>query len=236
MDDVLDLGDLSVDVIRKDIKNLHLSVHPPTGRVRIAAPQQVSAETIRAFAISHLAWIKRNQRKLAMQEREPAREYLDRESHFVWGERLLLQVIELEAKPTVTRGHKTLSLRVRPNTPIEERRRVLEKWYRLELRRVSQPIRSKWEAHLGVNARNVLIQRMKTKWGSCNPASGNIRLNTELAKKPVECLEYVLLHELAHLREPRHSPRFHDLLDQAMPQWRSVRQLLNELPLGSSGI
>jgi predicted metal-dependent hydrolase len=231
METVLDLGGTSVDVIRKDIKNLHLSVHPPTGRVRIAAPERTSLETIRAFAISHLAWIRRHQRKITMQEREPPREYVERESHFVWGERVVLQIVELDAVPTITRRHLTLTLQVRPGATTIDRQRTMEGWYRDEVHRATAPILAKWEKHLGVVARQTFVQRMKTRWGSCNPLTGNIRLNADLAKKPPECLDYVVLHELAHLRVRTHSPEFFALLDLGMPHWRDVRRLLNDLPL-----
>ena len=234
MEDVLDLGGVSVDVIRKDIKNLHLSVHPPTGRVRIAAPERASLETIRAFAVAHLAWIRQHQRKITMQEREPPREYVDRESHFVWGERVMLQVVELDAAPSVTRRHRTLTLQVRPGATVADRQRIMEVWYRNEVRNAAAPILAKWEKHLGVVTRQTFVQRMKTKWGSCNPLTGNIHLNTDLAKKPPECLEYVVLHELAHLRERTHSAEFFALLDLGMPSWREVRRLLNDLPLSTA--
>ena len=231
MEIVLDLGEVSVDVIRKDIKNLHLSVHPPTGRVRIAAPSRASLDTIRAFAIAHIAWIRRNQRKITMQEREPPREFIDRESHFVWGERVVLKVVECRATPIVTKRHRTLVLQARPGATTMDKQHIIDSWYRDEVRRVAAPLQAKWETRLKVVARRIFVQRMKTKWGGCNPLTGNIRLNTDLAKKPPECLDYIVLHELAHLRERRHSPEFFALLDNAMPQWRHVRQLLNELPL-----
>ena len=205
--------------------------HPPTGRVRISAPERTSLDTIRAFAISHLAWIKRHQRKITMQEREAPRDFVERESHQVWGERVMLHVVERDAAPIVTPRHRTLVLQVRPAATVAERERAMEGWYREEVRRAAAPILAKWEAHLGVAAKAIFIQRMKTKWGSCNPDSGNVRLNTELAKKPPECLNYVVLHELAHLRERTHSATFFALLDQAMPSWREVRRLLNDLPL-----
>lgn len=231
METVLDLGELSVDVIRKDIKNLHLSVHPPTGRVRIAAPERASLDTIRAFAVSHLVWIRRNQRKIMMQVREPPREYVDRESHFVWGKRVLLKVIEREAAPMVSLNHASLLLQVRRGATLSNKHQAVESWYREQVRHEAKLLLVKWERHLGVAASALFVQRMKTKWGSCNPWSSNLRLNTDLAKKPPECLDYVVLHELAHLRERTHSPAFFDLLDQAMPQWREVRRLLNSLPL-----
>jgi predicted metal-dependent hydrolase len=232
----LDLGGVSIDVVRKDIKNLHLSVHPPTGRVRIAAPERASLETIRAFAVAHLAWIRRRQRKIMMQEREPPREYVDRESHFVWGERIMLQVVEVNAAPSLSQRHRALTLRVRPGATMVDRRRIMEGWYRGEVRRAAAPILTKWEERLGVVTRKTFVQRMKTKWGSCNPLTGNIHLNTDLAKKPPECLEYVVLHELAHLRERTHSGEFFALLDQGMPRWRDVRRILNDLPLTDVGI
>ena len=231
METVLNLGDVSVDVIRKDIKNLHLSVHPPTGRVRIAAPERTSIDTIRAFAAAHMTWIRRNQRKINMQAREPAREYIARESHFIWGERAMLHVVQMDAPPAVTKGHRTLTLQVRPGATWEDKHAVMEKWYREEVRRAAVPLRSKWESYLGVAVRQIFVQHMRTKWGSCYPTTGNIRLNTDLAKKPPECLDYVVLHELAHLRERTHSPEFYSLLDLALPQWRSVRQMINDLPL-----
>jgi predicted metal-dependent hydrolase len=234
METSLDLGGVSVDVIRKDIKNVHLSVHPPTGRVRIAAPERASLETIRAFAIAHLAWIRRHQRKITVQEREPPREYIDRESHFIWGERVMLQIVELNAAPSVTRRHRMLKLQVRPGATTADRQHVMESWYRDEVRGAAPPILAKWEKHLGVVARKTFVQRMKTKWGSCNPQTGNVHLNTDLAKKPPECLDYVVLHELAHLRERIHSPEFYALLDHGMPRWRDVRRLLNDLPLSAA--
>jgi predicted metal-dependent hydrolase len=234
MEIVLELGGMSVDVIRKDIKNLHLSVHPPTGRVRIAAPERTNLDTIRAFAITHLAWIRRHQRKITMQEREAPRDYVERESHYVWGERVTLHVVEREAAPSVMLKHRTLVLQLRPETNTSDRKRVVETWYRDEVRRALVPILAKWEAHLGVVASGAFIQRMKTKWGSCNPLTANIRLNTDLAKKPPECLDYVVLHELAHLRVRTHSPEFFALLDLGMPHWREVRQLLNDLPLSAA--
>jgi predicted metal-dependent hydrolase len=233
MEIVLDVGDVSIDVIRKDIKNLHLSVHPPTGRVRIAAPARTSLDAIRAFAIAHVGWIRRNQRKIKMQEREPPREYVDRESHFVWGERVMLHVVERDGPPSIVRRHRTLILQVRPGTTVGEKQRVMESWYRDEVRRAAAPVRAKWEEHLGVAVRQTFVQRMKTKWGSCNPLTSNVRLNTDLGKKPPECLDYVVLHELAHLRERTHSPEFFALLDHSMPQWREVRRMLNDLPLTS---
>jgi predicted metal-dependent hydrolase len=225
------LDDLTVEVFRKDIKNLHLSVHPPTGRIRIAAPLSLDIDAIRAFAVSRIAWIKKNQRKLMAQPREPARDYTDRESHFVWGERVLLKRVHRDTSPSVELVHRTLILTARSDISRDERQAAVEKWYRDEIRRVAEPLLDQWEARLAVKVRGVYIQNMKTRWGSCLKASGNIRLNTELAKKPPECLDYVILHELAHLIERTHSDEFYALLDRNMPQWRDVRRSLNALPL-----
>ena len=232
----LKIGGVFVDVERKDIKNMHLSVYPPTGRVRIAAPSRTSLEAIRAFAITRLTWIRRHQRKIVMQEREPPRDYIDRESHYVWGERVMLKIIERDKPPIVAQQHRTLVMQVRPNTGTTGRAKVLEGWYREELRRRAEPSLKRWQAYLGVNASGMFVQRMRTKWGSCNTSSGNIRLNTDLAKKPPECLDYVILHELAHLLIRKHSVEFFALLDHGMPQWREVRRLLNDLPLRSGNV
>jgi len=225
------LGDISVDVVLKDIKNVHLSVHPPTGRVRIAAPSRMKLDTIRVFAISKLGWIKQQQRKLRAQERETPREYLDRESHYLWGKRYLLAVREADLPPSVDLKHTRMILTVRPGADDERRQEVIEAWYRDELRRAAEPLIAKWEPRLGVKSRRLFVQRMKTKWGSCNPATRSIRLNTELAKKPRDCLEYLVVHELVHLLEPTHNARFVALMERNIPRWQHFRQVLNRLPV-----
>lgn len=227
----LELGDITVDVVLKDIKNVHLSVHPPTGRVRIAAPARMSLDTIRVFAISKLGWIKRQQTKLQTQEREPTREYLDRESHYLWGRRYLLKVFELDEAPSIEVKHARLFLRVRPGSDERKRQAVMDAWYREQLKDVVSPLLAKWQTLIGVKVERVFVQRMKTKWGSCNYKAHTIRLNTELAKKPLECLEYIVVHELAHMLEPTHNARFTDYMDRFMPGWRAPRQELTRAPL-----
>ena len=229
--EVIDLGDIHVDLIRKDIKHVHLSVHPPHGRVRISAPLHMASEIIRVYAITRLDWIRRQQRKLLSQERETAREYLDRESHYVWGKRYLLRIVEADAAPAVRLNHSTLELSIRPGSDASRRREALDAWYRDQVRAVVPALLKTWEPLLGVKARRVLVQHMKTQWGSCNPMSGNIRLNTDLARKPTDCLEYILVHELLHLIEPTHNARFQSLMDRFMPHWRQVRGELNRLPV-----
>jgi hypothetical protein len=227
----LELGDITVDVVRKDIKNVHLSVYPPAGRVRISAPLRMSFDTIRLFAISKLGWIRQQQKKLREQERESQREYLDRESHHVWGRRLLLKVLEKDAAPSVQLQHATLLLRVRPASDETTREAVVAGWYRQLLKTAVPPLIEAWGPRLKVRVDRFFVQQMKTKWGSCNPTSRTIRLNTELAKKPKECLEYIVVHEMVHLLEPAHNARFTGLLDRFMPQWQHYRDILNRLPV-----
>ncbi|MBI2149443.1 MAG: M48 family metallopeptidase [Acidobacteria bacterium] len=227
----IDLGGIAVEVVKKDIKNVHLSVHPPAGRVRISAPLRMNFETIRVFAISKLGWIKQQQKKLREQERETPREYLERESHYVWGKRYLLEVVEGHAPPGVDLKHRKMLLRVRPGADGEKKQAVVEDWYREQLKQVLPSLIAKWEPLIGVQVRRFFARKMKTKWGSCRPGAGSIRLNTDLAKKPPQCLEYIVVHEMLHLLEPTHNDRFTSLMDRFMPQWRFYRAELNRLPV-----
>ena len=225
------LGDIAVDVILKDIKNVHLSVHPPTGRVRIAAPRRMRMDTIRVFAISKLEWIRQQQTKLRAQERETPRDYVNRESHYVWGKRYLLTLAENDEPPSIELTHSRMLLRVRPGTDEGKRKALVEEWYREQLRDSVTALLTRWQSLLGVRVQRFFVQRMKTKWGSCNDKARTIRLNTELAKKPPECLEYIVVHELVHLLEPTHNRRFVALMDGLMPKWQFHRQALNRLPV-----
>ena len=193
------IGDITVDVVFKEIKNVHLSVHPPNGRVRIAVPERMNLDTIRIYAISKIDWIRKEQAKLQAQQRESQREYIDRESHSLWGSRYLLRVEEENIPPSVTLLHTEILLSVRPKSSHAKREAIISAWYREELRNAVTPMIPIWEKELGVKVNQLFIQRMKTRWGSCNHEKGNIRLNTELAKKPRVCLEYILVHELVHL-------------------------------------
>jgi predicted metal-dependent hydrolase len=231
MAEVLQLGSLVVDVVLKDIKNVHLSVHPPQGRVRIAAPLRMSLDTIRVFAISKLDWIKRQQRKIRQQAREPAREYLERESHYVWGKRCLLQVVEGDEVASVQLKHNKVLLHVKPGTREDKRHALVESWYRDQVRAAAPALIAKWEPLLKVRVARFFVQRMKTRWGSCTPQTRTIRLNTDLAKKPRECLEYIVVHEMLHLLEPTHNARFVGLMNRFMPHWQQCRDTLNRLPL-----
>jgi predicted metal-dependent hydrolase len=224
------LGEIPVDVVFKDIKNIHLSVYPPTGAVRISAPSRMDLDTIRVFAISKLGWIKQQQSKLRDQERETPREYLDRESHYVWGRRYLFQAVVSDEPAAVELKHRELIVRIRPGADETRKQAVVEEWYRAEVRRTAAPLIAKWEPVLDVKVNRLFVQRMKTKWGSCNAGTHSVRLNTDLAKKPVDCLEYVVVHEMAHLVVRQHDERFVHLVGQCLPNWRLLRQTLNESP------
>lgn len=225
------LGNITADVVLKDIKNVHLSVYPPNGRVRIAAPARMSLDTIRVFAVSKLGWIKQQQKKLREQERETPREYLNRESHYLWGRRYLLTVREDDEAPSIELKHSRILLHVRPGTSEERKQALFEEWYREQLKQAVPLLITKWQPLIGVTVNRFFVQRMKTKWGSCNPTARHIRLNTELTKKPPECLEYIVVHEMAHLIEPTHTQRFIALMNRFMPKWQFYRGVLNRLPV-----
>ncbi len=233
MAETIQLGEVSIAVTRKDIKHVHLSVHPPHGRVTLVAPKATRPEVARAYAVSKLGWIRHQQAKLRAQEREPPRQFVERESHHLWGRRYLLTVREEESKPSVHLSHRSITLTVRPGSRKEKREEVVHGWHKSLLHAAIPELIRKWEQKLGVEVAGYFLQRMKTKWGSCNHRARNIRLNTELVKKPKDLLEYVVVHEMAHLIAPTHSERFVALLDRHYPTWREARAELNELPLGA---
>lgn len=224
------LGDLIVEVELKDIKNIHLSVYPPKGRVRIAAPNRMNLDTIRVYVISKLTWIKQQQKKFREQAREAPREYLTKEGHYFLGQRYLLKVIEHNAPPLVELGHKTIYLYVRPDTDSAKKRAILDEWYRLKLKEILPPMIAKWEKTMGVFCKEFGIKRMKTKWGTCNSDAQRIWVNLELAKKPYECIEYIVVHELVHLLERTHNERFITYMNHFLPEWKQLRVDLNKLP------
>jgi predicted metal-dependent hydrolase len=226
------LGNILCEIEQKDIKNIHLSVYPPTGRVHISAPERMDIETIRVYALSKLEWINQQRSKFSSQERETPREFLERESHYLWGDRLLLQIIEKNQPPVIEISHRQMMLTVRPGTSQIKKQEIVEDWYRRQIREVSIPLFEKWERALGVRANKIIIRKMKTRWGSCILQKGNIRLNTELAKKPRECLEYIIVHELMHMIEPTHNNRFVTLMDKYYPNWKQIKAELNRAPLG----
>ena len=233
MTETIRLGEVEIAVTRKAVKNVHLSVHPPAGRVTLVAPTGTRLEVARAYAISKLGWIRDQQAKLLAQARETPRQFIERESHYLWGRRYLLSVVEKDAKPVVKLDHRRITLTVRPGSTLVKREEVIEEWHRELLHQAVPALIEKWGAKLGVKVSGYFLQRMKTKWGGCNHRAGNLRLNTELVKKPKDLLEYVVVHEMLHLVEPTHSERFVELLEQHYPTWREARAELNELPLGA---
>lgn len=232
MNATIKLGEISISLTRKGIKNVHLSVHPPDGRVTLAAPTGTRLEVARAFAISKLGWIRAQKKRLQGQARETPRQFIERESHFLWGRRHLMTIVHREAKPNVSLDHKRIILTVRPGSDALKRAEVVHEWHKALLHEAIPPIVAKWERKLKVKVAGYFLQRMKTKWGSCNCRAGHIRLNTELVKKPKDLLEYVIVHEMAHLIEPTHSDRFVAILQKHYPTWREARAELNEWPLG----
>jgi hypothetical protein len=225
------IGDICVDVVHKDIKNMHLSVYPPSGKVKISAPLRMDLETIRVFAISKLSWIKKQQGKLCSQERETPREYITRESHYYLGRRYLLKVIEHNASPKVVIKHETVEMYIRPNTGLEKRKIILDEWYRQRLKEIIPGIIAQFENKLKVNIAEFAVKKMKTKWGTCSIKAKRIWLNLELAKKPKECIEYIVVHEMVHLLERHHNERFIAIMDKYLPKWRFYKEELNKRPL-----
>lgn len=231
MTETIHLGEIVIAVTRKDIKHVHLSVHPPNGRVTLVAPKGTRLEVVRAYATSKLGWIRDQQTRLRGQARETPRQFVERESHYLWGRRYLLSVVEKEVKPSVRLGHRKILLTIRPGSSREKREKVMQAWHHALLHKEVPVLIEKWAAKLGVEVKGYFLQRMKTKWGSCNHRARTIRLNTELVKKPKDLLEYVVVHEMLHLITPTHSEQFLALLRKHYPTWREARAELNELPL-----
>ena len=234
MAETIQLGEIAIALTRKDVKHVHLSVHPPSGRVTLVAPNGTRSEVARAYAISKLGWIRDQQAKMRDQARETPRQFVERESHYLWGRRYLLTVREEEAKPSIRLSHRAIMLTVRHGSSTAKRAAVMHEWHKSLLHKAVRELIAKWEPRLGVDVGGYFLQRMKTKWGSCNHRARTIRLNTELVKKPKDLLEYVVVHEMLHLMEPTHSERFLGLMSRHYPAWREARAELNELPLAAA--
>jgi predicted metal-dependent hydrolase len=233
MNNIIQVGEIPISVTLKDVQNVHLSVHPPDGHVTLVAPASTRIDVARAYAISKLGWIRDQQHQFLNQVRETPRQFIGRESHYLWGRRYLLSVVYKDAKPSVTYDHKRITISVRPGSDASKRAKIFHEWHKSLLHNVVPPLIQKWQAKMGVEISEYFLQRMKTKWGSCNHQAQNIRLNTELVKKPKDLLEYVIVHELAHLIEPTHSDRFVAILNNHYPTWREARAELNELSLSA---
>lgn len=228
----LKVGSLAVEVVRKKIKNLHLAVYPPNGRVRVSVPLRVDNEAVRMAVASRLGWIRRKQKELAGQERQSRREYVSRESHYFLGRRYLLNVVYHDGPGRVSIGGKpSIDLFVPIGASRARRERILQQWYRKELKALIPPLISKWENISGLAVSAWGVKKMKTRWGTCNPKARRIWINLELAKKPIQCLEYIVVHELVHLLERHHNENFIAHMDRLLPQWRSLRDQLNSFPL-----
>lgn len=228
----MQIGNLSVEVRRKAIKNLHISVLPPNGVVRVSAPLKMSDDAVKMAVANRLQWIKKQQRAFENQARETAREIVSGESHYLWGKRYLLEVLPTTGKHCLEVEHRKIKLFVRPNTDFKKQTAVIESFYRNELKREIGKLLEKWQPKMGVVAKRFGVKKMKTLWGSCNIDTASIWLNLELAKKPPECLEYVVVHELTHLLERHHNARFMAHMDNFLPNWQIIKQRLNALKLG----
>ena len=229
---VIRVSNLEVQIVRKNIKNLHLGVYPPNGRVRVAAPLAVSNQAVRLAVVSRLGWIKRQQARFAAQSRQSAREMVTGESHYYLGRRYRLRIVQNDGPGMITlRSGAILEVHTRRNASVETRQRILSNWYRERLRELIPPLLSRWEAKLGIHSSSWGIKKMKTRWGSCTIDARRLWLNLELAKKPAKCLEFVIVHELAHLLERHHNDRFISIMDKHMRKWRLYRHELNSAPL-----
>jgi len=227
------IAEIDVEIVRKDIKNIHFGVYPPSGRVRVAVPINVDDEAVRIAVISKLPWIRKQIQSFQNQERQSRREYVSRESHYYLGKRYLLSIEEGKGRQGVTiHKSKGMILSVHPDSTVEKREKILTEWYRNELKKIVAARIEKWETDLGVTVKAFGVRKMKTKWGSCNPKTGRILINLEMIKKPERCIDYIVLHEMAHLIEKRHNDRFREILTHHMPRWQTYRDELNEAPLG----
>jgi predicted metal-dependent hydrolase len=229
------VSNLMIATVKKDIKNMHLGVYPPNGRIRVAVPLKTTDETIRLFVISKMPWIKKQQLKFLNQERQAQKEYVSGESHYFFGKRYRLNIIHTVTRPKIEIRRKThIDLHIRSDTTVEQREDIFEKFYRSELRDLIPSLLERWQKKAGIRVKEVRIKKMKTRWGTCNPKDGRIWLNLELAKKSLHCVDYVFVHELVHLIEKNHSKRFIQILEYALPHWQSSKEELNKGALSYS--
>ncbi len=229
---MLQVGKIEALVVRKPIKNLHLSVLPPGGKVRVTAPFQMRDDAIRALLATRLPWIRKQQAKFEGQERQTRREYISGESHYFWGKKYRLEVVYADNPANVTiKGKDRIVLSVRPGSDREKREQVMSDWYRKELRAAGKVLTEQWQEIVGVRINDWGIKRMKTRWGTCNQKAGRIWLNLELAKKPEYCLEFIIAHEMTHLLEKKHNERFKEHMDTYIPRWKQIKEELNRSAL-----
>ncbi len=227
----IQLGNIDIEVVLKDIKNVHLSVYPPNGRVRIAAPLHLDLDTIRIYSISKLGWIKKQQAKLKKQKREAPRLFINRESHYFKGRRYMLKIVTTTGRHEVILKARSIEMHVHADTSRENKQKLMDDFYRIHLKAITATLIEKWEDLLNVHVKAFGVKRMTTKWGTCNEKAARIWLNLELAKKPMEYLEYVVVHEMVHLKERKHNEKFVAYLDKHLPNWRHLKEELNKLGL-----
>jgi predicted metal-dependent hydrolase len=226
----LEIHDLSIEVVWKNIRNIHLRVYPPEGRVRISAPVHMSLSDVRAFAISKMDWVTKHRERVSKIKPPLALRFVDGEEHLLWGQRYPLIITEKKAAPRVALEGDAIHLQIRPGShSVITRATLLNSWYRMLTQTALPALIAQWEPQMNVRAKKLHVQKMKTRWGSCNTRTHHIRINSELAKKPPECLEYVVVHELVHLLEPSHNRRFYALMDHFLPDWKQVRARLNHM-------
>lgn len=226
------VANFDIDILYKEIKNVHLSVYPPTGRVTISAPAHMNNELLKVYAISRISWIRKQQKQLQSQEREPQKEYVNRETHYFKGKRYLLQIEQTTGKSYAEIRHKKLLCYTKPNKEKATKEKAIDTLYREYLNQTIPALIEKWKSILNVEVTEYGIKKMRTKWGTCNPIAKRIWINVELAKKPIHCLEYVVVHEMVHLLERKHNDKFVAHLNKHLPNWKQIKKELNELPVG----
>jgi len=228
----MEVSGIPVEVVRKNIKNLHLAVYPPVGRVRIAVPNRIDDDAVRLAIISKLGWIRKRQAKFNTQDRQTQREYVSGETHYIWGKRYRMRVVMHEGKAQVLLKNKaTIHMFIAKVSDRVKREQLMAEWYRAQLKSIISELVSNWQPVIGVKVAGYGVKKMKTKWGSCNISAKHIWLNLELGKKPLHCLEYIVVHEMVHLLERHHNIRFVRLMDKFLPKWKYYREELNRYPL-----
>ena len=225
------VANIPVEVVKKNIKNLHLSVLPPDGKVRVSAPEALSDEAITMFVRTKIGWIRKQQEKFELQPRQSERQYVSGETLYVWGRQYFLRVeYSYKGNSLVLSGDNAI-LTVRKESTVKQRETFVNEWYRTLLKAEVEKYLPKWEKITGLQCSSWQSKYMTTKWGTCNTSTGKIWLNLQLAKKPIECLEYVILHELVHLKIRNHGTEFVAEMNRYMQNWREIRNQLNESKL-----
>lgn len=222
------INDIDVEVIKKKIKNIRLTVHPPNGVVKLSVPYSMTDEEVRSFVRSKLTWIKKQKSKFKSQEREIIQEFISGEIHYFFGKEYILNVLETLGKQHVEiHKDRYINLYIRPNSTKEKREKVMVEWYRGELKSIIPEYIEKWEAIIGVKVEDWGVKLMKTRWGTCNVQAKRIWINLEFAKKDTSFLDYIIVHEMVHLLERKHNDNFKSYMDKFLPNWRKVQAELN---------